>query len=97
MQRGFGSLLCCALFALVFFFVIPKVSEPVLMRHPDTELQMGAVGPRQLVSARGLEFTVGIKYETNIIIRFAGLFNQLFPFAQEGKQGLIVQDAASQW
>lgn len=67
------------------------------MRHPDTELQMGAVGPRQLVSARGLEFTVGIKYETNIIIPFAGLFNQLFPFAQEGKEGLIVQDGASQW
>lgn len=28
------------------------------------ELQMGATGPRRLVSQSGLEFTVGIKYET---------------------------------
>lgn len=48
------------------FFGGPRVSPPVLLRRPDTELQMGATGPRQLVSQRGLEFTVGIKYETNM-------------------------------
>lgn len=48
------------------FFLVPKVSQRVLLRQPDTELQMGGIGPRQLVSQRGLEFTVGIKYETNM-------------------------------
>lgn len=48
------------------FFAVPKVSQPVLLRRSDTELQMGGAGPRQLVSQRGLEFTVGIKYETNM-------------------------------
>lgn len=44
----------------------PQSLGAVLLRHPDTELQMGAAGPRRLVSQRGLEFTVGIKYETNM-------------------------------
>lgn len=79
------------LYLLVFFSVVPKVSEPVLRRRPDTELQMGAVGPRQLVSHGGLEFTVGIKYETNIIILFASLLIQLFLFAQKDEEGLTVQ------
>lgn len=59
---------------------------------------MGAVGPRHLVSLRGLEFTVGIKYETNIIILFASLFIQLLSFAQrQDKEGLIAQVGASEW
>lgn len=62
--------------------MVPKVSAPVLRRRLDTELQMGAGGARQLVSRRGLEFTVGMKYETNVIMLFASLFIQLFPFAQ---------------
>lgn len=48
------------------FSVVPKVSQHRPLRHPDTELQMGGIGPRQLVSQCGLEFTVGIKYETNM-------------------------------
>lgn len=64
-RRGSGSPLCRALLAPVGF-CRPQSFPARPLRHPDTELQMGGVGPRQLVSQRGLEFTVGMKYETNM-------------------------------
>lgn len=65
------------------------------MRRPDTSCRWK---PRHLVSLRGLDFTVGIKYETNIIILFASLFIQLLSFAQrQDKEGLIAQVGASEW
>lgn len=40
---GTGSLLCRALLAPVCFSFVPEVSQPILLRHPDTELQMDAL------------------------------------------------------
>lgn len=48
------------------FFCRPRSFAARPGRRLDTELQMGGTGPRQLVSQCGLEFTVGIKYETNM-------------------------------
>lgn len=61
---------------------------------------MGAAGPRHLVSLRGSESTVGIKYETNIIILFCQVLHPapfFCPKARQGKEGLIVQVDASEW
>lgn len=54
------------LYLLLSVFCRPRSFAARPGRRLDTELQMGGTGPRQLVSQCGLEFTVGIKYETNM-------------------------------
>lgn len=64
-RRGPCSPLCRALLA-PDGFCRPQSFPACPGRHPDTKLQMGSIGPRRRVSQCGLEFTVGIKYETNM-------------------------------